>query len=98
MTLKTMVKNEGKTSMDLTCSLPIANAFVDDQDRRFDTIDDLYDVVGNPECNVQLQPGFKYGMQFVYRVPRMRRSRRGSSPNATSTTSRCPPSSTSPDR
>jgi hypothetical protein len=69
ITLKTVVSNEGKASMDLTCSLPIVNALVDDQDRRFGTIEDLYDVAGNPECNAQLQPGFDDKMQFVYRVP-----------------------------
>jgi hypothetical protein len=70
VTLKTVVKNEGKNGMDLTCSLPIVNALIDDQDRRFDTIEDLYDVAGNPACNAQLQPGFKDEMQFVYRVPK----------------------------
>ena len=70
VTLKTTVSNEGKSSMDLTCSLPIVNALVDDQGRRFDTIEDLYDVAGNPECNAQLQPGFKDEMLFVYRVPK----------------------------
>ncbi|WP_405578328.1 hypothetical protein [Streptomyces sp. NBC_01092] len=69
ITLKTVVTNDGTSSMDLTCSLPIVNALIDDQARRFDTIDDLYDVAGNPECNAQLQPGFKDEMQFVYRVP-----------------------------
>ncbi|MFH9816290.1 hypothetical protein [Streptomyces sp. NPDC017230] len=68
--LKTVVSNEGKASMDLTCSLPIVNALIDDQGRRFDTIEDLYDVAGNPECNAQLQPGFDDEMQFVYRVPK----------------------------
>lgn len=70
ITLKTTVSNEGKSSMDLTCSLPIVNALIDDQGRRFDTIEDLYDVAGNPECNAQLQPGFKDEMLFVYRVPK----------------------------
>ncbi|MGY0491786.1 hypothetical protein [Streptomyces sp. WG-D5] len=68
--LKTVVNNKGKSSMDLTCSLPIVNALIDGQGRRFDTIDDLYDVAGNPECNAQLQPGFDDEMQFVYRVPK----------------------------
>ncbi|MFJ8805478.1 hypothetical protein [Streptomyces sp. NPDC102490] len=67
--LKTVVSNEGKASMDLTCSLPIVNALIDEQDRRFDTIEDLYEVADNPECNAQLQPGFDDEMQFVYRIP-----------------------------
>ncbi|MFD9216479.1 hypothetical protein ACFVY9_25950 [Streptomyces sp. NPDC059544] len=56
--------------MDLTCSLPIINALIDDQGRRFDTIDDLSDIPGNPECNEALQPGFKDKMKFVYLVPK----------------------------
>ncbi|GHB88619.1 hypothetical protein GCM10010306_099640 [Streptomyces umbrinus] len=68
--LESVVRNETKASMDLTCSLPIVNALIDDQDRRFDTIEDLDYVPGNPECNAQLQPGFKDEMKFVYRVPK----------------------------
>lgn len=70
VTVKSVVTNEAKSSMDLTCSLPINNALIDDQGRRFDTIDDLYEVAGNPECNAQLQPGFKNEMLWVYRVPK----------------------------
>ena len=68
--LETVVFNDTKASMDLTCSLPIVNNLVDDQGRRFDTIEDLYEIPGNPECNAELQPGFKDEMQFVYRVPK----------------------------
>ncbi|MEU4129883.1 hypothetical protein [Streptomyces wuyuanensis] len=46
-----------RAGADLTCSLPIINALVDDQDRRVDTIDDLSGIPGNPECNEALQPG-----------------------------------------
>lgn len=70
VTVKSVVTNEAKSSMDLTCGLPINNALIDDQGRRFDTIDDLYEVAGNPECNAQLQPGFKDEMLWVYRVPK----------------------------
>ncbi|MEU0631464.1 hypothetical protein [Streptomyces sp. NPDC005989] len=68
--LETVVFNDSKASMDLTCSLPIVNSLLDEQERRYDTIDDLYEVAGNPECNEQLQPGFKDEMLFVYRVPK----------------------------
>lgn len=70
VTVKSVVTNEAKSSMDLTCGLPINNALIDDQGRRFDTIDDLDEVAGNPECNAQLQPGFKDEMLWVYRVPK----------------------------
>ncbi|MGW6949180.1 hypothetical protein [Streptomyces xanthophaeus] len=67
--LDTVVRNETKASMDLTCGYPVANSLIDDQGRRYDAIKDLYKLPGNPECNDQLQPGFKNGMQYVYRVP-----------------------------
>lgn len=54
--LETVIRNETKASLDLTCSYPIVNALIDDQDRRFDAIEDLSDIPGNPECNAQLQP------------------------------------------
>ncbi|MTE20180.1 DUF4352 domain-containing protein [Streptomyces sp. TRM43335] len=68
--LETVVFNDTKASMDLTCGLPIVNNLLDEEDRRYDSIDDLYEVAGNPECNDQLQPGFKEEMLFVYRVPK----------------------------
>ncbi|MFB7338604.1 hypothetical protein ACFCZ6_00925 [Streptomyces hydrogenans] len=67
--LETVVFNDTKASMDLTCGLPIVNNLLDEEGRRYDTIDDLYEVADNPECNDQLQPGFKGAMLFVYRVP-----------------------------
>ncbi|MGW6617794.1 hypothetical protein ACWGA0_30620 [Streptomyces erythrochromogenes] len=67
--LDTVVRNETKASMDLTCGYPVANSLIDGQGRRYDAIKDLYKLPGNPECNDQLQPGFKNGMQYVYRVP-----------------------------
>ncbi|NEB05605.1 hypothetical protein [Streptomyces sp. SID13726] len=76
--LKTVVSNEGKASMDLTCSLPIVNALIDDQGRRFDTIEDLYDVADNPECNAQLQPGFDDQMQSFTAFPKTQWLRHGS--------------------
>ena len=45
------------------------NKLVDLAGRQFDSIENLYDVAGNPECNDDLQPGFSANMQWVYRVP-----------------------------
>ncbi|MEV6701838.1 hypothetical protein AB0M68_32585 [Streptomyces sp. NPDC051453] len=39
--------------MGLTCLLLIANALIRDQGRRFDTIEDIDDVTGTPECKAQ---------------------------------------------
>ena len=67
--VQTHVVNNAKTSLDLTCSLPVNTKLVDDQERQFDPIDDLYKLKGNPECNDQLQPGFESDMTWLYRVP-----------------------------
>ena len=67
--VETHVVNNAKTSLDLTCSLPINTKLVDDKERQFDPIDSLYKLKGNPECNDQLQPGFESDMTRVYRVP-----------------------------
>jgi hypothetical protein len=61
--------NNAKASLDLTCGLPVTTALVDDQQRNFDPIDDLYKLKGNPECNDNLQPGFESDMTWVYRAP-----------------------------
>jgi hypothetical protein len=67
--VETHIINDGRTSLDLTCSLPMQTALVDDRDRNFDPIDSLYKIKGNPECNDQLQPGFETDMTWVYRLP-----------------------------
>ena len=69
VTIRVRVKNDGQTSMSLTCGLPIVNKLVDVQDREFDAIDELYDVKGNPGCGDSVQPGFTGEVSFVYRVP-----------------------------
>lgn len=65
----THIVNDGRTSMDLTCSLPISTVLIDSRNRDFDAIQDLYKLKGNPECNDQLQPGFEADMTYVYLVP-----------------------------
>lgn len=67
--VRTHIVNNAKVSMDLTCSLPINTGLLDDRGRRFDSIDDLYKIEGNPECNSQLQPGFEDDMTWVYELP-----------------------------
>jgi hypothetical protein len=69
--VETHVVNNAKTSLDLTCGLPVRTALVDDQQRNCDPIDDLYKIKGNPECNADLQPGFESDMTWAYRIPAM---------------------------
>jgi hypothetical protein len=67
--IETHIVNDGQSSLDLTCSWPIDVKLVDDRDRNFNPIDELYKLKGNPECNKQLQPGFEDDMTYVYLVP-----------------------------
>ncbi|MER5226722.1 hypothetical protein [Streptomyces flaveus] len=68
--LETVVFNDTKSGMDLTCSRPIVSSLIDDRGRRYDPIDDLNRIPGNPQCDERLQPGSKDQMVFAYRVPR----------------------------
>lgn len=67
--LEAIVLNETKSGMNLTCSPPIVSSLIDDQGRRYDAIDGLDKIPGNPECDERLQPGSKDQMVFAYRVP-----------------------------
>lgn len=63
------IENIGKESMNLTCSWPVNIMAVDSEMREFDTVDDQYDIKGNPECNAQLQPGFSDTITYAFMVP-----------------------------
>lgn len=67
--VETTIENVGKQSLDLTCGWPIEMKLGDSDGRAFDPIDDLSDFKGNPECNAQLQPGFKDSMTYAFLVP-----------------------------
>ena len=61
--------NNTSSSIDLTCSYPVAAKLVDNERREFDPVDDLYKLPDNLACNDQLQPGFDSPMTWVYEVP-----------------------------
>ncbi len=65
----TKVTNESSEGLDLTCGYPMEVKLVDDSDRRFDPVENLDYIAGNPECNAQLQPGFTDKMTYVFLVP-----------------------------
>lgn len=67
--IETHIVNNAQVSLDLTCSLPVNTVLVDTMNREFDSIQDLYKVRGNPECNNQLQPGFESDMTWIYMIP-----------------------------
>ncbi|MFD6887992.1 hypothetical protein [Streptomyces sp. NPDC059957] len=69
VTVQTKVFNDTKEGIDLTCGAPVLDNLLDEQQRKYDTIQDLYKIPGNPGCNDQLQPGFDDDMTFIYRVP-----------------------------
>lgn len=67
--VRTHIVNYGRVGLDLTCSLPIDTILVDAQSRRFDPVESLHELCGNPECNDRLQPGFEADMTYIYLVP-----------------------------
>jgi hypothetical protein len=69
VSISTRVLNDSQGSIDLTCSRPINTHLIDERNRKFDCIRDLYRIPGNPECNYRLNPGFSSNMKWIYRVP-----------------------------
>lgn len=65
----TQIDNNAANSMDLTCGYPVGNKLIDSQGRQFDQIDSLYQLLGNPGCNDNLQPGFSSPMTYIYQIP-----------------------------
>lgn len=65
----TEVTNESKGPIDLTCGWPIDASVINSDEQRFTPIDGLSQIKGNPECNDQLQPGFRDEMQWIFLVP-----------------------------
>lgn len=63
------IKNDGKQGIDLTCGSTVSPDLLDDEDRHFTVIQDLYLLKGNPECNSMLDPGFKDSITWAYRLP-----------------------------
>ncbi|MFF3766375.1 DUF4352 domain-containing protein [Streptomyces sp. NPDC001922] len=65
-----VVRNGTKAALGLTCPPHIADSLVDDRGRRYDVIDDLDEIPGNPQCGERLRPGAKKAMVLAYRVPK----------------------------
>ncbi|WP_432095556.1 DUF4352 domain-containing protein [Streptomyces sp. bgisy100] len=68
--LEIVVHNGTKAGLELTCPPHIADSLVDDQGRRYDVIDGLDGIPGNPQCDERLRPGAKRAMMLAYRVPK----------------------------
>jgi hypothetical protein len=67
--VETDVLNESAEGIDLTCSDPLEVKLAGAEGRRYDPVEELWEVPGNPECNEQLQPGFSHRMTWVFLVP-----------------------------
>ncbi|MGB7239713.1 MAG: hypothetical protein WBD41_27500, partial [Rhodococcus sp. (in: high G+C Gram-positive bacteria)] len=65
----TTVFNDTLRPIDITCAAPIQNTLTTEDRRQYSTIDEQYNVEGNPGCNDMLQPGFDAVMKFVYEIP-----------------------------
>jgi hypothetical protein len=67
--IETKIVNKAKEGLDLTCGYPVANKLINDSTQEYSQIEDLFNYTGNPECNVDLQPGLAGKMTWVYRIP-----------------------------
>lgn len=64
------VMNDSSDGIDLTCGYPMEVKLVEGAGgRRFDPVEGLDLVKGNPECNAQLQPGFEDSMTWIFLTP-----------------------------
>ncbi|ANE05169.1 hypothetical protein [Corynebacterium crudilactis] len=69
VTVATTVENAGLVSWDLTCGFAIQAHVFSDKGQRYDPVDDLYRIPGNPGCNDDLNPGFSHTMIWSFPVP-----------------------------
>lgn len=69
ITIMTEVENTGKMPWDLTCGAAVQATLFDPEERQFASVDELYRVPGNPDCNANTQPGQTVPMTWRYEVP-----------------------------
>jgi hypothetical protein len=68
--VRSSVKNIGLESLYLTDNYPIEFTIFENKDRRrFETIQDLPNIAGNPPAGSQWQPGFSIDVTWVVLVP-----------------------------
>lgn len=68
VTVTTTVNNTGLVSWDLTCGFALQAHVFSDNDQRFDPVDELDRIPGNPGCNDSLNPGFDATMIWSFAV------------------------------
>lgn len=67
--VETRVENTGQEAWDLTCGFAIQANVFDERDRKFEPVDDLHRIPGNPGCNEDTNPGFTKNMTWVFMLP-----------------------------
>jgi predicted small lipoprotein YifL len=67
--VRATVKNDGKDGIDLTCGGLVRPKLMDANGRKYTSVESVDQLRGNPECNVNLDPGFKDTITWAYRVP-----------------------------
>lgn len=65
----TTIENTDRTSMDLTCSYEVDIKVLSDKDQEYLPLENMHEIVGNPGCNDQLQPGFSTEMSWIFKLP-----------------------------
>ncbi|MCF2561021.1 DUF4352 domain-containing protein [Bifidobacterium boum] len=63
------VKNNTKQPLDITCGYPYEIKALNSDNQQYTPIENLYQVQGNPECNVSLQPGLSAQVTYPFQVP-----------------------------
>lgn len=67
--VETQIENTGKQPWDLTCGGDVQVILQDPEDRVYNSSDELYRILGNPECNSSTQPGQTVPMTWTFEVP-----------------------------
>ncbi|WGH92903.1 hypothetical protein QDX21_11495 [Auritidibacter ignavus] len=65
----TTIENTDRTSMDLTCGYEVDIKVLSDKDQEYLPLENEHEIVGNPACNDQLQPGFSTEMSWIFKLP-----------------------------
>lgn len=63
-----VVKNNSNASIDITCGYPLKITAANKEGARFDPIESLYQVQGNPGCNDGLQPGQSADVVYPFEI------------------------------
>lgn len=69
ITVNTIVTNTSRGSINFTCGFGVQAHLFNKDGQRYDPIQDLYRVPGNPQCNDSLNPGFSIEISWSFEIP-----------------------------